>query len=99
MKYVKYNKSEIISVFYCDEYYKPSDHNLFGPDYIYYNNSLLSHKEYTMNKKIHNTKGPAIVNYLNGNIHNFDFYLNDERLIHIKSNKELRRYIKLQNIL
>lgn len=84
------------------EYYLLNDkfHNPNGPANIYYyENGNVEYEAYYLNNKWHNINGPARIWYdESGNVSSKDYYIDDMRL-KIRSDKELFKYIKLQNII
>lgn len=76
-------------------------HNDNGPAYVeYYLNGNKSYESFVINNKNHNINGPAQILYdEDGNIISKFYWINGILISKIKSDKELKQYIKLQNIL
>ena len=75
-------------------------HNENGPAIIrYYQNGNKMYEEFYINGNLHNTNGPAVIKYNeNGEIEYKHYYLNFKK-IDVKCDEELKKYIKLLNIL
>lgn len=73
---------------------------------IYYHknniNNGKSHESFHLlpSESFHNSNGPARIWYnINGDLAIKEYWYNGEFMIDINSDKELKRYIKLQNII
>lgn len=99
-KSILQNQLGIDSIYYFDNKIKGYN-NVNGPAYIsYYENGNIQRKVFCKNNSRHNQNGPAkIIYFENGEFKNKQYWLNECHLHDINSNKELKQYIKLQNIL
>lgn len=71
-------------------------HHSKKPCLLYYSeDGKILYKEYRMNGKRHNANGPAYVEYdVDGHIRYKEYCYKDKVLKNIKTNKELKLYIK-----
>lgn len=101
MKFIRYLYNKIIFVSYITNDTNHYKHNKNGPSYISYCDEIcgnkLYYKEFCLYNKRHNTKYPARINY--GNSPFIEYWVHDKCIENIFSNKELKRYLKLQNII